>query len=66
MITDQHIEEGLSRACIQAIAARAGLSLSKPEPDYGVDGAFNEVNILNGRRFQSGFSLHYQLKASTQ
>lgn len=66
MITDQHIEEGLSRACVYAIAARAGLSLSRPEPDYGVDGTFNEVSILNGRRCQSGFSLHYQLKASTQ
>lgn len=56
----------MSRACVQAIAAGAGLSLSGPELDYGVDGTFNEVRILNGRRFQSGFSLHFQLKASTQ
>lgn len=66
MITNQHIQEGLSRACIQAIAARAGFSLSKPESDYGVDGTFNEVTIRHGRRFQAGFCLHFQLKASTQ
>lgn len=64
MITNQHIEEGLSCACVQAIAAAAGLSLSKPEPDYGVDGTLNEVTIINKRRCQSGFSLNYQLKAS--
>lgn len=66
MITNQHIEEGLSHACVQAIAAIAGFTLSKPEPDYGVDGSFNEVSITNGRRCLSGFSLHFQTKASTQ
>lgn len=65
MITNQHIEESLSRACVQAIAATAGLNLSKPELDYGVDGTFNEVSIINRRRCQSGFLLNYQLKAST-
>ncbi len=66
MITEQHIEEGLSRACVQAIAAKSGLSISIPELDYGIDGTFNEVSIINGRRCQSGFSLNYQLKASIQ
>lgn len=66
MITNQHIEEGLSRACVQAIAAQTGLILSGSELDYGIDGTFNEIRILNGRRFQSGFLLHFQLKASTQ
>ncbi|WP_200892320.1 DUF4365 domain-containing protein [Aliterella atlantica] len=66
MITEQHIEEGLSRACVQAIAAKSGLIISRAEFDYGVDGTFNEVSVINGRYCQSGFSLHFQLKASTR
>ena len=66
MLTEQHIEEGLSRACVQAIAAMAGLNLSIREYDYGVDGTFHEVANVNGRRIESGFCLHFQLKASTQ
>jgi Domain of unknown function (DUF4365) len=64
VITEQHIEEGLSRACVQAIAAKSGLIISRTELDYGIDGTFSEVSIINERRCQSGFSLHYQLKAS--
>lgn len=64
MLTDQHIEEGLSRAYLQAIAAKAGLILSFPHPDYGIDATVHEVAIINRRRRQSGFSLDCQLKAS--
>jgi hypothetical protein len=64
MITEQHIEEGLSRACIQAVSAKAGYTISTPDFDYGVDGTFNEVSYINNRRCQSGRSIHFQLKAS--
>lgn len=66
MLTDQHIAEALSRAYVRAIAGRAGLNLAIREYDYGVDGSFDEVVVRQTRRVESGFSLSFQLKASTQ
>ncbi|MGB7414232.1 MAG: DUF4365 domain-containing protein [Thermosynechococcaceae cyanobacterium] len=66
MLTDQHIAESLSRAYVRAIAGCAGLNLAIREYDYGVDGSFDEVAIRKNRRVESGFSLSFQLKASTQ
>jgi hypothetical protein len=66
MLTDQHIAESLRRAYVRAITGRAGLNLAIREYDYGVDGSFDEVVIRQKRRFESGFSLTFQLKASTQ
>jgi len=66
VLTDPHIVESLSRAYIRAFAGKAGLNLSVREYDYGVDGNFDEIAIRNNRRVESGFSLSFQLKASTQ
>ncbi len=66
VLTDQHIAESLSRAYVRAIAGRAGLNLATREYDYGVDGSFDEVVVRQSRRVESGFSLSFQLKASTQ
>jgi Domain of unknown function (DUF4365) len=66
VLTDQHIAEALSRAYVRAIAGRAGLNLAIREYDYGVDGSFDEVVVRQNRRVESGFSLSFQLKASTQ
>jgi Domain of unknown function (DUF4365) len=66
VLTEPHIIESLSRAYIRAIAGKAGLNLSIREYDYGVDGNFDEVIIRKNRRVESGFSLSFQLKASTQ
>lgn len=66
MLTNQHIAESLSRAYVRAIAGRAGLNLAVREYDYGVDGSFDEVVVRQNRRVESGFSLSFQLKASTQ
>ncbi|MBD2778016.1 DUF4365 domain-containing protein [Iningainema tapete] len=66
MLTEPHILESLSRSYIRAIAGIAGLNLSIREYDYGVDGNFDEITIRNNRRVESGFSLSFQLKASTQ
>nr|WP_238361163.1 DUF4365 domain-containing protein [Iningainema tapete] len=65
-MTEPHILESLSRSYIRAIAGIAGLNLSIREYDYGVDGNFDEITIRNNRRVESGFSLSFQLKASTQ
>jgi hypothetical protein len=66
VLTDQHIAESLSRAYVRVIAGRAGLNLAIREYDYGVDGSFDEVIVRQNRRVESGFSLSFQLKASTQ
>jgi hypothetical protein len=66
VLTDQHIAEALSRAYVRAITGQAGLNLAIREYDYGVDGSFDEVVVRQSRRVESGFSLSFQLKASTQ
>jgi Domain of unknown function (DUF4365) len=66
VLTNQHIAESLSRAYVRAIAGRAGLNLAIREYDYGVDGSFDEVVVRQNCRVESGFSLSFQLKASTQ
>ncbi len=66
MLTDQYIAEALSRAYVRAITGRAGLNLAIREYGYGVDGSFDEVVVRQSRRVESGFSLSFQLKASTQ
>ena len=66
VLTEQHIAESLSRAYVRAIAGRAGLNLAIREYDYGVDGSFDEIVVRKNRRVESGFSLSFQLKASTQ
>ena len=75
MLTIQHIQEDLSRAYIQAVAAKAGvnLALGTQAHDYGVDGTFHQVEVLHRvnsegmsytRRLNSGFDLEFQCKAS--
>ncbi len=65
-MTSQHVEEDLSRAYIQAVAARAGvvLSINARSHDYGIDGTFHQVLETNGRQAEAGFALDFQLKAS--
>jgi len=75
MLTREHIQEDLSRAYIQAVAAKAGVNvaLSARAHDYGVDGTFHQVEIrpesrdgkAYGRRCESGFCLDFQAKSST-
>ena len=48
------------------LTGSAGLNLAIREYDYGVDGSFDEVVVRQNRRVESGFSLSFQLKASTQ
>jgi hypothetical protein len=66
LITTQHIEEDLSRAYVQAVAARAGANLAMKERshDYAIDGTFHQVSFIHDGLRESGCSLHFQLKAS--
>jgi hypothetical protein len=68
-LTQQHMEEGLSLAYVQAISAKAGVNFSFHKWDYGIDGTFHSVKIIQRgsnikRRIDSGYPLDFQLKAS--
>ena len=67
MLTQEHSKEGLSRAYVLAIAAKAGAAVSINDRchDYGVDGSFHHVTSINGRRFESGATVDFQLKATS-
>lgn len=66
MFPAQQIEELLSCAHVQAIASRAGVSISFPDRDFGIDGTFRQLTIRGSRRFPSGYALDFQLKVSTR
>jgi Domain of unknown function (DUF4365) len=65
LFSQQIIEELLSVAHVQAVAARAGVSISSFDKDFGVDGTFRQTMATENRRFTSGYALDFQLKAST-
>jgi hypothetical protein len=58
MLTEEHGKEDLSRAYVQAVGARAGIivSLNRRGHDYGIDGSFHQVSILDGNRVESGYT----------
>jgi hypothetical protein len=51
-------------AYVDAVAGRAGINVSRPLHDYGVDGTFRPIIIGDGFRTESAFQLEFQLKAS--
>ena len=55
-LTQQHIEEDLSRSYVQAVAAKAGviLSLGARNHDYKVDGTFHQVSYPQRSSVASG------------
>ncbi len=64
-ITYQHMEEGLSIAHVAAVASAAGINFNFAHNfDYGVDGSFHEVSMIEGKLRESGHCVHFQLKAS--
>jgi hypothetical protein len=66
MLTQQHQEELLHRAYMSALASKAGvnLALQPYEFDYGTDGSFSLINIVDRRRNASNIDLNFQLKSS--
>ncbi len=64
MFPQQIIEELLSVAHVQAVAARAGVSISNFDKDFGIDGTFRQITAIGTQRFTSGYALDFQLKAS--
>jgi hypothetical protein len=68
MLTEEHSKEDLSRAYVLAVAARAGVlvNINDRNHDYGIDGSFHEVSIINGGRVESGVTIDFQLKATSR
>ena len=57
-------KENLGQAYVRTVVASVGYNLSKDENDYGLDGTIKDVAVRNGRYYNNGFSIEYQLKSS--
>lgn len=66
MLSRPHRQEGLSRAYIQAIAARCGMICSFRDQDYGIDGTLHHVKQRQKRAVESGTCLDVQAKSSSR
>ena len=64
MLTIQHMKEGLSRAYTLAVTHRAGLNLSKPEFDYGIDVTISNLVVRGNRIVSGGHSIDIQLNST--
>jgi hypothetical protein len=66
MLTRNHRQEALSRAYVRAIAAQAGVTVSEPENDYGIDLSLRSIGLRDGRHRDVGLQLDLQLKSTTR
>jgi hypothetical protein len=66
LLTRNHRQEALSKAYVQAVAACAGLGLSRPDTDYGIDLSLHAVVVRGHRRVDSGSVLDLQIKSTSQ
>jgi hypothetical protein len=66
MMTRNHRQEALCRAYVQAIAALAGMSSAKPDPDYGIDLLLRNVEQRGPRHLDSRAQLDLQLRSTTR
>src|SRR5260370_41183625 len=64
MLTIPHRQEALSRAYIQAVASKCGMSCSFRDFDYGIDVTLHEITRRDNRYVESGFKLDIQAKSS--
>ena len=65
MMTQQHRQEALSLAYIQAVAAMCGLTHSFPSKDYGIDIRLHDIERRGVRFVESGVRLDIQAKSTT-
>jgi hypothetical protein len=65
-MTRGHRQEALSRAYVQAVAARAGVLCSRPDPDYGIDLSLRTVETHGRRYSDTSVQLDLQLKSTTR
>lgn len=65
MLTRNHRQEVMSRAYVQAIAGRCGLTCSLRDFDYGIDVTLHDIRRRGHRHLESGFKLDIQTKSTT-
>jgi hypothetical protein len=65
VLTRNQQQEGLSRAYLQAVAARAGMSVSVPSPDTGIDLSVHDIITVGQQRIESGYRIDFQAKSTT-
>jgi hypothetical protein len=64
-LTREHCKEDLSCAYIAAVAAKAGFNCGRPGGhDYGFDLEISGVDVIEGRRVPSPYTLRISAKAS--
>ncbi len=66
MLTRNDRQEALSKAYVRAVAAHAGLTVSEPENDYGIDMSLRAITLRGNRRRDLGPQLDLQLKSTTR
>lgn len=59
-------QEAICRAYVQAIAARAGLISSRPDPDLGIDLCLRAVRHDSGLYADTGLQIDLQLRSTTR
>jgi uncharacterized protein DUF4365 len=64
LLSSPHRQEALSRAYIQAVAARCGMSSSTHDFDYGLDVTLHELTQQGQRVVPSGYRLDIQAKST--
>lgn len=65
-MTEAHIKETISRAYVNAIAARVGMTVATSSLDYGFDGTIKDIEYdpLAKQYSETGFGIDFQLKAT--
>lgn len=65
-MTEAHIKETISRAYVNAIAARIGMTVATSSLDYGFDGTIKDIEYdpLTKQYSETGFGIDFQLKAT--
>jgi hypothetical protein len=66
MMTQNHRQEALCRAYVQAVAALAGVGTSVTTPDYGIDLSLRSIEVREEQRQDAGVQLDLQLRSTTR
>jgi hypothetical protein len=66
MLPRNQRQEALSRAYVSAVAARAGVVASKPDPDLGIDLSLRSVRQVGNLFQDAGVLLDLQLRSTTR
>jgi len=65
-VTEAHVKELISRAYVNALAARVGMTVATSSLDYGFDGTFKDIeyDARTKQYSETGFGIDFQLKAT--